>query len=195
MPKDWTGNANSVFKIIGASNHSDKGREINDYYATDPAATEWLCEIEQFTSPILEPSCGEGHISEQLKKHGYDVTSRDLIDRGYGEVSDFFTADKWDGDIITNPPYSFAKQFVEKALDIIPEGHKVAMFLKLTFLEGKGRRTLFEKHPPIRVWVSSSRLICGKNGTFNKSDGSSTAYAWFIWQKGFKGHPEIHWFN
>lgn len=195
MPKDWTGNANSVFKIIGASNHSDKGREINDYYATDPAATEWLCEIEQFTSPILEPSCGEGHISEQLKKHGYDVTSRDLIDRGYGEVSDFFTADKWDGDIITNPPYSFAKQFVEKALDIIPEGHKVAMFLKLTFLEGKGRRTLFEKHPPIRVWVSSSRLICGKNGTFNKSEGSATAYAWFIWQKGFKGHPEIHWFN
>ena len=94
---------------------------------------------------ILEPSCGEGHISEVLKAHGYDVVSRDLIDRGYGEVADFLSIDnlKWDGDIVTNPPYRYALDFVEKALQIIPEGRKVAMFLKLTFLEGKGRRHLF----------------------------------------------------
>ena len=87
---------------------------------------------------ILEPSCGEGHISEVLKAHGYDVVSRDLIDRGYGEVADFLSIDnlEWDGDIVTNPPYRFALDFVEKALQIIPEGRKVAMFLKLTFLEG-----------------------------------------------------------
>lgn len=23
----------------------------------------------------------------------------------------------------------------------------------------------------------------------------TTACAWFIWEKGFKGNPEIHWFN
>jgi hypothetical protein len=34
------------------------------------------------------------------------------------------------------------------------------------------------------------------NGDFAKfENGSATAYAWFIWEKGFKGHPEIHWFN
>ena len=33
--KDWTGNYNSIFKTLGASNHTDKEREVNDYYATD----------------------------------------------------------------------------------------------------------------------------------------------------------------
>ena len=30
---------------------------------------------------------------------------------------------------------------------------------------------------------------------FDKYESSATAYAWFIWEKGFKGNPEIHWFN
>jgi chromosomal replication initiation ATPase DnaA len=33
------------------------------------------------------------------------------------------------GDIITNPPYSKAQEFVEQALKMIDEGRKVAMFL------------------------------------------------------------------
>ena len=64
--KDWTGNKSSVFKTIGASNHTDHERQSEDYYATEPAATDWLCKLEHFRSPILEPSCGEGHISRQL---------------------------------------------------------------------------------------------------------------------------------
>ena len=149
MAKDWVGGRAAVFKTLGASNHTDSERQSEDYYATEPAATEWLCKLEQFKGPILEPSCGEGHISEVLKAHGYDVTSRDLVDRGYGNVADFFSNDntEWCGDIITNPPYKYAKEFVEKALRIIPAGHKVAMFLKLTFLEGKARRGLFETAP------------------------------------------------
>ena len=148
--KDWTGGTASVFKTLGASNHCDHERQREDYYATEPAATEWLTKIEQFGQNILEPSCGEGHISEVLKKAGYHVTSRDLINRGYGEVADFLSIENqaWDGDIITNPPYKYAQEFVEKALAIIPEGRKVAMFLKLTFLEGQSRRSLFRLYPP-----------------------------------------------
>ena len=99
------------------------------------------------------------------------------------------------GDIVTNPPYKFAKEFVEKALQIIPNGNKVVMFLKLTFLEGKARRSLFRTAPPIRVWVSSSRLKCAMNGDFDAMGGSATAYAWFVWQKGYKGDTIIKWFN
>ena len=36
MGKDWTGNGKSIFTTLGASNHTEKEREINDYYATDP---------------------------------------------------------------------------------------------------------------------------------------------------------------
>ena len=197
MPKDWVGGRAAVFKTLGASNHTDNERQREDYYATEPSATEWLCKLEQFNGPILEPSCGEGHISEVLKARGYDVTSRDLVNRGYGDEADFLSIDntEWMGDIVTNPPYKFAKEFVEKALQIIPNGNKVAMFLKLTFLEGKARRNLFRTAPPIRVWVSSSRLKCAMNGDFDAMGGSATAYAWFVWQKGYKGDTIIKWFN
>lgn len=197
MGKDWTGNRVSLFKTIGASNHCAHERQQDDYYATEPKATEWLLKLERFEGPILEPSCGEGHISKILIDEGYQVVSRDLIDRGYGSVADFLSKDntEWNGDIVTNPPYKYAQEFVEKALEIIPEGHKVAMFLKLQFLEGKHRRMLFESMPPKCVWVSSSRLKCAMNGDFDSVGGSATAYAWFVWEKGFSGDPIIKWFN
>lgn len=197
MEKDWKGNTSSTFRTLGASNHTDHERQGEDYYATEPAATEWLCRLEQFAPRILEPACGEGHISKVLFAHGYDVVSRDIVDRGYGAVADFLSIDnvEWDGDIVTNPPYRFAREFVEKALQIIPAGGKVAMFLKLTFLEGKARRSFFRAAPPVRIWVSSSRLKCAMNGTFDAFGSSASAYAWFIWKKGYKGDTILKWFN
>ena len=62
--KDWRGGRASVFKTLGASNHTDHERAHGDYYATEPKATEWLLKLEKFNGPILEPSCGEGHISK-----------------------------------------------------------------------------------------------------------------------------------
>ena len=95
-------------------------------------------------------------MSRVLEAAGCEVVSRDLVDRGYGEVADFLAIDnlEWDGNIVTNPPYKYAQEFVEKALSIIPEGKKVAMFLKLTFLEGKARRSLFRSAP-----YKTTRLI------------------------------------
>lgn len=183
MARDWKGGTASTFMTIGASNHASHKRADNDYYATEPAATEWLCKLEQFMSPILEPSCGGGHISIVLQQHGYKVVSRDLADRGFGVCGMDFLChdiDPWMGDIVTNPPYAFAQEFVERALEMISPGRKVAMFLKLTFLEGKKRRSLFLNHPPRRIWVSSSRLKCAMNGDFEHTGGSATAYGWFI---------------
>lgn len=149
--KDWKGNTRSAFSTIGARGHATHERQSEDYYATEPKATEWLCKLVDFDGRILEPSCGEGHISKVLEKHGYEVVSRDLIDRGYGDVADFLSDENksFDGNIVTNPPYKYAQEFIEKSLQIIPEGKKVAMLLKLTFLEGKSRRKLFHKPPPI----------------------------------------------
>ncbi len=161
--------------------------EKNDYYATDPRAVKLLLEKESFSNHIWEPACGEGHISKVLTAHGYHVESTDLIDRGFGISSQdfllhpYFTS--FDGDIVTNPPYKCAQEFVEKAIEIVKPGRKVAMLLKLTFLEGKRRRSLFQEHPPKTVYVSSARLECGKNGDF--TGASMVAYAWYVWQKGY----------
>ena len=43
------GNTNKVFTTLGASNHSQKEREQNDYYATDPRALELLLALEKFS--------------------------------------------------------------------------------------------------------------------------------------------------
>ena len=126
MAKDWSGNKKSTFVTLGASNHTDKERQKEDFYATDPIAARLLLDVESF------------------------------------------------------------------------EGKKVAMFLKVQFLEGKERKQLFREHPPRTVYVSSSRIMCAKNGEFERmkaGGGSAVAYAWFVWEKGYKGDTIVRWIN
>lgn len=200
--KHWTGNSKSIFTCNGSSNHSDKQRETMDYYATEPKALELLLEKEQFHKNVWECACGELHLSHVLENNGYRVRNSDIVDRTNDcsiEIVDFLNFNgKWNGDIITNPPYKYAKQFVEKALETVTPGNKVAMFLKLTFLESKSRRELFEKYPFKTLYVSSSRLQCAKNGyfdTYGAGVGTAVAYGWYVWEKGFEGVPQIKWFN
>lgn len=198
MDKDWIGNQNSIYTTIGASNHSKTEREANDYYATDPKALELLLEEESFNNKVWECACGGGHLSKVLLEKGYDVLSSDIFDRGCPNTQiinflEILESDFNDRDIITNPPYKYAQEFVEQALKISWGGVKIAMFLKLTFLEGKGRKQMFLQNPPTKVYVSSSRLECGTNGEFKGT--SAVAYAWFIWEKGYKGNTIIKWIN
>jgi hypothetical protein len=99
------------------------------------------------------------------------------------------------GDIITNPPFKYAKEFVLKALQIIPTGNKVAMFLRMQFLESQDRKHLFIDFPPKKLLVTSSRISCAINGDFENNSGGAMAYCWFVWEKGFKGKTTIEWFN
>ena len=201
MNSDWTGNKNSIFKTLGASNHTEKERQAHDYYATDPIAAELLLQQEEFLTDIWECASGENHLAEVFKKYGHNVRTSDIIKRTpTTEVYDFLSMDNtsWNGDIITNPPYKQATEFIYKALSIIREGNKVAMFLKLQFMEGKERKHLFTNHPPKVIYVSSSRIMCAKNGEFETmraGGGSAVAYAWYVWEKGYNGNPTIKWIN
>ena len=77
---------------------------------------------------ILEPCVGEGHITNEINdfyKNEKDITNLDLIDRGYPNtiIADFLayeTDKKYEG-IITNPPYSLAKEFVEKGMNLLTD--------------------------------------------------------------------------
>lgn len=198
--KDWTGNGTAVFATHGASNHSDTERADLDFYATDPAAVEKLLEKEKFNSYLWECACGLGHISDVLFLHGFNVYSTDVVNRGYkyqSDTFDFLNADMHGNhrDIITNPPYSLAKEFVEHALDISMDSVKVAMFLKLTFLEGAKRKGLFDKYKPKTIYVFRNRVDCWKNGIKPQKPSKAVCYAWFVWEKGFKGNPAIKWID
>lgn len=199
MEKDWTGNRKTIFTTLGASNHSAGERQTDDYYATDPLAIDKLLTVEKPFTMIWECACGEGHLSKQLKKHGYIVKSTDLIDRGFSTSGIDFLKQRSlpppliTCDILTNPPYKYAKEFVLKALELVKPGRKVYMFLKLQFLEGKARYTeLFSKYPPKTVYVFSDRISCIKNGEGEFNHGA-VCYAWYVWEKGFSGTTEIKW--
>ena len=196
MGKDWTGNSLSVYKNLGASNHTETDREKNDYYATDPKALDALYKSFVIPDNIWECACGEGHLSKKLQEYGINVYSSDLIDRGFGDGNvDFLLQNKMpDGckNILTNPPYKYATEFVEHALNLLDDGCYCIMFLKTTFLEGQKRYDrIFKNDPPKYVSQFVKRVECGLNGHFN--GGSAVAYAWFIWKKGFKGHTQIDW--
>lgn len=194
--KDWTGNKRSTFATLGASNHVEHERAAHDYYATDPQCADVLPSIG-LCEPVWECACGEGHLSQRLKELGYTVYETDLIDRGVGQTFDFINHVRdgvWQGDIVTNPPYNKAMEFVLKAIRLLQPGRKAFMFLKLTFLEGQKRRAeLFDKYPPKEIHVYSHRKKCAMNGDFAKYGSSATCYAWFVWEKGWKGEPKIYW--
>lgn len=189
---------NKIYTTIGASNHTEKERETHDFYATYPEAIDILFGVEKFKDHIWEPACGMGHLSKRMMELGKKVYSTDLINRGYGIGGTKLLKESSNnhGDIITNPPYNIAQEFIQHALDISKNGTKIAMFLKLSFLEGKKRKPWFKENPPKKVYVFSSRARISKGGNFSrKSGGNAIAFAWFVWGKGYKGDTTIDWVN
>ena len=197
MSKDWIGNTKSTYTTLGASNHSDHNRAEHDYYATEPSTiNELIAQNLSLSKNIWECAAGERHLSKRLIEFGFNVKETDIISRcPKVEVLDFLSIPNnylFNGDIITNPPYKYALEFVQKALSIIPEQRLVCMFLKLTFLEGQKRYHFFKQYPPKYVYVYSSRRKCAYNGMFDSSS-SATCYAWFVWEKGSTTEPIIRW--
>ncbi len=187
----------SVYTNLGASNHSLGIREENDFYATEPKAAELLLDVVPELNNIWECACGQGHLAKVFGNVDKLGKATDLIDRGYGATEDFLQSKEpyHNGDIVTNPPYKYAKEFVEKALELVDVGRYVCMFLKVLFLESRSRKELFIKFPPKVIYVSSSRINCAKNGDFDTYTSSAIAYAWYVWQKGYNGESVIKWIN
>lgn len=169
-------------------------REKDDYYPTPPAGTRALLSVEKFEGAIWEPACGAGDMSRVLESAGYDVISTDLVDRGYGQPRQDFLME-WAPrapNIVTNPPFKLAEEFVLKALAL--STGKVAILARLAWLEGKQRRELFENTPLARVWVFAGRLHMQKGEIAGASGaGGMLAFAWFVWEHGHKGPPALGW--
>ena len=172
-------------------------RVENDFYATPPESTVALLEREVFEGEILEPACGAGHISEVLKSFGYTTISTDLVDRGYGvgDVDFLNTEFKKVDNVVTNPPFKYAKEFIEKALEV--SNKKVAMFCKIQLLEGVSRKDMFKNTPLKTVYVFSKRQNPLRNGSPVDENGkkwaSTMCFAWFVWEHGYEGKPTIEW--
>lgn len=169
-------------------------REPDDFYPTPPEGTRALLSVEQFDGDIWEPACGDGAISRELEAAGYTVHSTDLIDRGYGVGGVDFLLDYQTraANIITNPPFKFAEEFVRHALTRTTG--KVAMLARLAWLEGIQRGRFFQSSPLARVWVFSARLHMQRARAATKTDaGGMIAFAWFVWEHGWRDAPRLGW--
>lgn len=163
-------------------------RETHDFYPTWPAATAALLSVERFEGGVWEPACGDGAMSRVLESAGYPVISTDLIDRGYGEGGRDFLME-WQPrapNIVTNPPFRWAIEFIERALTLTTG--KVALFLRLAFLEGVERGRYLPGTPLARVWVMSRRVPIARGKMVDPGDGHGViAFAWFVWEHGHEG--------
>ena len=158
--------------------------EGEDFYPTPAWATKVLLAHETFEGDIWEPACGNGAMSEVLKTTGNDVISTDLYNRGYGTSDCNFLSLVYPetiSNIITNPPYNLAEEFVHTGLRLA--SRKLALLLRLSFLESAKRfESIFSRSPPSRIWVFSERITFYPNGI--QTGGTGTlAYAWFVWDK------------
>ena len=155
---------------------------------------------------VWEPAAGNCAISvvlhERFTHHtiiNTDIKQRDIpLDR----EQDFLLSDlpsyiPSNVDIITNPPFSLAREFVERALSVT-DGD-VVMLLRLAFLETVSRRDLFERKHLKEVWVSSKRIhfsspsLAQRERETGKKSNSGMAMAWFIFNRTYVGDPVIKW--
>lgn len=193
---------------MAARNDAKTERDPYDFYATDPKTVELLLNqlekdnIKLCRNSVWECACGNGHISEVLKKRGYSVISTDIIQREYqlDRVIDFLNLKEnpyfYTDTILTNPPYKDATKFVLKALEIMAQGDLIVFYLKDRFLEGAERyEKIFTKYPPRYVYCHVDRQNMAMRGEFDKycQNSNTQFFIWCIWQKGYKGETTVRW--
>lgn len=174
-------------------------RAAHDFYVEPRWAVEALLEVERFPGQSWDPACGGGTIVQAMRARGYACGGTDIEPRGGTTVTaDFLVPHPAEGvpfsfvhNIVTNPPFALAEAFIARALSLATA--KVAMLLRLSFLEGQARRTLFETTPLARVWVFSRRVSMPPGGSCSPAKGGAVAFAWYVWQHGHRGPPQLGW--
>jgi len=182
---------NKHLSIVGFG----KNRAEADFYPTPESTTKALLDREEFEGLIWECASGDGAMAEAIMKYteANPVMSSDIREDVYGRGGvNFLKSNEKAENIITNPPYRYAKEFVLKAKE--QASQKVAMLLKLVFLESSGRYEMFrdKAFPLKKVYVFCKRQKIYAKGIIGKNSGL-IAYAWFVWDKNYKGKPTIEW--
>lgn len=177
---------------------STKRKKEGNFYETPKWAVEALIKRESFEGIILEPCSGKGAISKVLESYGYEVVSSDKSkDKSiYGENGkDALSLCSIYDNIVTNPPYdrNELNELIQKFQLIYKR--KLALLLRLSFLESEGRREFFSSFPLKVVYVFSSRVTMHPENEESPQNSGTVAYAWFVWEKGFLGKTTIQWIS
>jgi hypothetical protein len=187
-----------VVSVMGKnySRNNNEKRSPKDFYQTPYELTRALLDREFFTADVLEPCAGQGAIVDVLKEWDRDVTSFDISDTENGD-NDFLWYGKQHENIITNPPFSLAMDFILKAKVIAK--YKFAMLLPLSYLHGKERYSVIykdTKFPLSTVFPFTRYITLSEEKTEFANKSGMIVYAWFVWDKiDRKRDPIIRWID
>jgi hypothetical protein len=159
----------------------------DDFFPTPPEVTQELLNHFTFEGEIWECACGDGAISKVLEANGYtNIYSSDLVNRGYGEYDKDFLLlnNRKCENIITNPPFKNAADFMEKALELATK--KVAMLMPIRYLTSKVRTDIFNKYPLHAILIIPYKI------DFTGSNNPRDEAAWFVWDKSTKEQRILH---
>ena len=179
-------------------------RYKNDaYFTVDdrpvPTLFTGLPELLPQVTGVLEPTCGAGHMAEDLRALKLAVMATDIANYGYHRQAakeDFLTRDTMPighNFICMNPPYKapLVDKIVNHALDILPNGYWAAFLVLQRFDAAGGRYKLFQDGQagfyarvvlPYRVMWFKPVVVPGK-----RTPGPAANHQWLVFQKGYKG--------
>lgn len=171
-------------------------RHPEDWYVEPEWCSVEFFKQEPFEGELWDPSCGLGRIPTAARAAGHVCHATDLMARGFGGVHDFrqtpHTARV--ANIVSNPPFGIADSYVLLALEIAER--KVAMLLPANWVQGEKRSRWMETTPLRRVYFIAPRpsMPPGPIILAGEAPGNGTTdYAWFVWEHGYEGRPEIGW--
>jgi hypothetical protein len=173
-------------------------RHKDDFYIEPHWVSERLFQVELFGGEIWDPACGIGRIVEAARRAGHDAVGTDLKSRGFESFkgpSNFLKIKEANTvNIVCNPPFAHAEAFVAHALELATG--KVAMLLPANWVQGDKRSRWLEKTPLRRVYFIAPRPSMPPGPVLLKGvnpGNGTTDYSWFVWLRGYDGHPEIRW--
>lgn len=167
--------------------------KFDQYFTPDKATklikNEFVCDYP--TAKIIDPCAGENDILKMFPEYeteGFDIdvtlcmkhdhTRANILKaplETYGEYGKCM--------IVTNPPYKYATEVINRCLEITPV---VCALLRLTFLEpAKKRADLVNQFR--YAYILPERISFLENG---KKD--FTTHAWFVWQYGIPDRKIIY---
>ena len=166
------------------ANKTAADRNAVDFYATPADVTYALlaflenCGALRKSDVIWEPACGTGKMHEAFLAKGFNqIVASDANDYGGNKIIDFLNPTEipffqW---IITNPPFTHAAQFIEKAHGL---QRPFAMLLKSQYGHAAKRTELFERTKPAFVLPLTWR----PDFLFGAKSGSPTMEVlWTVW--------------
>ena len=180
-------------KNFSANNATGK-RKKSDFYETPYTLTRKFLDVEYFNknSTVCEPACGGGAISKVLNEYWEDdkITAYDKETNFLWDFNDYDY-------VITNPPFSLAFEFIQKAKQLAKS--KFALLLPLSYLHGKKRFDEIYSDRDYgleKVYVFTRYPMLGESLREDcKYNTGMMVYAWYVWTNGYSGQPTIDWLD